>query len=526
MEPAAARIFEDPANDEVWYTGAGLPVEYSSIDMFDGIWSLQPYVPSSSSRGQQQQQLVENNFYAAATQHHGPIIEKAGAAAQESLQVDMPHDMKLKMYKDNPIQLFKEADDKLKDDIGTVNAKIHRYPLSIQELGEWYTIPRIVAIGPYHHWLEEVRHTENVKHVAAYHCINKSGRSVQEMYDAVVYTVEQIHARRLYSKNVMEGTGDDNFLPLMFLDACFLVMYMRQISGLPCDSKLYNFFESNTKDIAHDIMLLENQIPWPVVEAVMKYTSVPLEEFIANWKDGCLQDRADEVPANVVLDDSYKPPHLLGLLRFHIVRRRRSGTRTRVAGEGKMKSIPFSVSAIELAEMGINLRANETKQLADMGLTKKRIFFGELSMAPLSLDDLRASLLVNMAALELCTTPEFFDDDAEIEDSAVCSYLLLCMLVHRKEDVHQLRSKSILKGGAGLSKTNALKFFTNLQSLRLGRNCGYVMVEIESYRIKRKMRIKVYTFFRNNLKTILGVLSAIGAFAGILSSIKSLKGAH
>ncbi|CAN6363306.1 unnamed protein product [Urochloa humidicola] len=537
MEPSAAWgpcesqlancTVEEPADGEVWAPAAGgrLPVENSFINIYPDIWSLQPYLCCSSSGGQQQ--LVEYNYYAAATQQqYGLIFEKAAAAAQESLEVDMLHDMKMEIYKNNPIQLFKEADRKLEDDIGMVNAKIHRYPPSIQDIGDWYTLPRIVAIGPYYHWRQELRHTENVKHVAAYRCIKTSGHSVQDMYDAVVSAVEQIHARRLYSKDVMEGIGDDNFLPLMFFDACFLVMYMRQISCMPCDAKLYNFFESNAKDIAHDITLLENQIPWPVVEAVMKYTPVPLEEFIPKWRDGCLQDRVDEVPS-VGLHDSYRPPHLLGLLRFHIVGRSRK--KTKAEDLDKMKSIAISVSAIELSEMGINLKANKTTELGNMDLTMKPIFLGELSMPPLSLNDLRASLLVNMAALELCTTPDFFDNDnkAKDEDSAVCSYLLLlCMLVHRKEDVHQLRTKGILQGGGGLSNTNALKFFTRLQSLRFGRCCGHVMVQIESYRIKRQMRIKMYAFIRNNWKTIIGVFSAIGVFGSILSAIKSLKGAH
>ncbi|RCV38878.1 hypothetical protein SEVIR_8G186350v4 [Setaria viridis] len=493
MEPAAARTFEEPANDEVWDPAAGLPVEYaSSIDIF------------------------------AATQHDGPIVEQA--AAQESLEVDLLHDMEMEIYNNNPILVFQEKARKFKDDIGMMKMKIHRYPPSIQDLGDWYTVPRIVAIGPYHHRRQELRHTENVKHVAAYHCIKTSGRSVQDMYYAVVSAVAEIDARRLYREDVMEGIVDADFLPMMFFDACFLVMYMIKMSGMDCNATLYDFFEFSANEIDHDIMLLENQIPWPVVDALLKYTSVPLAKFVANWKDGRLQDWVDEVPS-VVLDDSYEPPHLLGLLRFYIVGRTRS--RTEVPGIGKMKSIQVSVSAMELAEMGINIRAKKTTELADMGLTKKRILFAELSMAPLSLNDLNASLLVNMAALELCTTPNFFYDEAEFEDSAVCSYLLLlCMLVNRKEDVHHLRTKGILQGGAGLTNTNALHFFTSLQSLRLGRCCGNIMVQIESYRIKRPMRIKVYAFVYNNWKTILKVLSVIGVFASILSAIHSLKGAH
>ena len=191
-----------------------------------------------------------------------------------------------------------------------------------------------------------------------------------------------------------------------------------------------------------------------------------------------------------------------------------------------MKSISFSAGAIELAEMGIFLTANETTELPDMGLARKWIIFAELSMAPLSLNDARASWLVNMAALELCTTPDFSDDKAEFEDSAVCSYLLLlCMLMHREEDVHELRTKGILQGGAGLNNKKTLDFFTSLQSLRLGRCYGLVMVQIASYRMNRPW-IKLYAFCYRNRKTIAWAGSAIAGFIGIITTLIKLKGAH
>ena len=191
-----------------------------------------------------------------------------------------------------------------------------------------------------------------------------------------------------------------------------------------------------------------------------------------------------------------------------------------------MKSISFSAGAIELAEMGIFLTANETTELPDMGIDRKWIIFAELSMAPLSLNDARASWLVNMAALELCTTPDFSDDKAEFEDSAVCSYLLLlCMLMHREEDVHELRTKGILRGGAGLNNKKTLNFFTSLQSLRTGSCYALVMIEIENYRNKRPW-IKVYAFLYNNWKYIVAVVSAFGGFIGIITALMRLKGAH
>lgn len=433
--------------------------------------------------------------------------------------------MVIKIHSD-PIHIFEKAARDFKDSVDTMRMKIHRYPASIRSLGDLYTIPKTVAIGPYNHGLDHLKQAEKVKHVAAYHCIRESGRSVQEIYDAVVSIAGD--ARRLYDTDVIDAIGDDVFLPMMFYDACFLVQYMVTCtSGLSqMDPALRSFFNANDDSIYRDIMQLENQLPWQVVEAVMRFRAVSLTEFVASVR-GCLQDRKipDEKPF-VLVDGSYDPPpppHLLGLLRFYIVGR----SDAKLPSLPETEAISFSVNAIELAEIGITLTANNmTTELIHMGVKKKKgHLFAELSLAPLSLDDTRASLLVNMAALELCTTPSF--QDAEDEASAVCSYLLLLgMMVDREEDVHELRRRRLLQGGGGHTNKAALKFLTSLQGLRLGSRYVRTMEEIESYKVKRWMRTKVHAFVYRNMKTIITVFSFTAAVVGILGTLKSLKVIH
>jgi len=129
---------------------------------------------------------------------------------------------------------------------------------------------------------------------------------------------------------------------------------------------------------------------------------------------GCLQDcKVSKEDPLFVLDDGYKPPHLLGLLRLYVVGRSKANLKP----PKETESISVSVSAIELAEIGITLKANETTELIDMGVKKRGALFSELYLPPLSLNRSRASWLVNMAALELCTIS--YLDDIKDEDSAV-----------------------------------------------------------------------------------------------------------
>ncbi|RCV39602.1 hypothetical protein SETIT_8G237200v2 [Setaria italica] len=448
------------------------------------------------------------------------LVEKV-PVEQESFEVDF-HDIDVKIN-DNLIREFEEEAQEFKVDMDMMRMKIHRYPPSLRAFDEWYSVPRMVAMGPYHHarpsFHDQLKQVEKVKRVAAYHCVRESGHSLEEVYGSVVSAAHD--ARHLYDKDVMRGIGDGDFLPMMFFDACFLVQYMLWCTthgASEMEASLSSFFDFNRKVLRHDLMLLENQLPWLVVETVMRFRPVDLVDFIADWR-AYLQDRKVLEGKPVVLDESYEPPHLLGLLRFYIVGRSSAKLQTRA----KIDSISVSVSAIELAEIGITLTAKHTTELIHMGVNKRGILSAELSLAPLSLDDERASFLINMAALELCTTPNFLD--AGEEDSAVCSYLLLLsMLVHREEDVQELRTKHLLQGGAGLINKDALDFFTGLQSLPLRGLCYVrVMVEIEKYKVKRRIWTKVHAFLYKNKKAIFTAFSVISVLVSIIGTLMSLK---
>ncbi|CAN6362439.1 unnamed protein product [Urochloa humidicola] len=469
--------------------------------------------------------LAFTEIFGSCPKTSGQLFEHA--ATQESFEVDLHNTQMMVHNNGSPIRVFEEKAHEFKVDMDMMKMRMHRYPPSVQALGESHTVPRLVAIGPYNHGRDQLKKAEKAKHVAAYHCIRESEQSVQEMYDAVVSVAYD--TRRLYDDDVMAGISDDDFLPMMFYDACFLVQYLvwRTSGSKNMDPSLRSFFDFNSKLIHRDVMLLENQLPWRVVATVMSFRPVPLEKLIAPWRH-YLRDRkvvAEQKPTSLALDDdSYEPPHLLGLFRYYVVGSSSSSSSiTKLPTLAKIASISISVSAIELAEIGITLKANETTDLAHMGLNKRGAFFAELSLAPLSLTDGRASRLINMAALELCTTSEFLH--ARAEDSAVCSYLrLLSMLVNREDDIHELRKKGILQGGSGLTNKEALDFFTGLQS-RLPEGPCYVltMIQIENYRVKKRMQIKVYAFVYRNIKTILTIITATAALVGIFGTLITLK---
>ena len=65
---------------------------------------------------------------------------------------------------------------------------------------------------------------ESTKHVAAWHFINDSSCSVEEVYGAVCEVADE--ARGHYDEDELRAFGENDFKPMMFYDGCFLLQYM------------------------------------------------------------------------------------------------------------------------------------------------------------------------------------------------------------------------------------------------------------------------------------------------------------
>ncbi|XP_044953539.1 UPF0481 protein At3g47200-like [Hordeum vulgare subsp. vulgare] len=429
-----------------------------------------------------------------------------------------------------PIQVFEEAVQPFRADyLDSMERKMHKFPPSLIDMdGTRYTAPVIVAIGPYHHGNSDVLEAEKMKHVAATQCMRESTRSPQEMYNAVFFVSPD--ARNLYYQDEEESAkfGDDNFLPMMFVDACFLVQFMRwyDVSEDDMDAALVIYFNANYEHICTDIMMLENQIPWVVVEAILGCmppapSPRPWEAFAIAMRRS-LKNQADDAKSKMddtVVARQYEPPHLLGLVWFYIVAKHKKEDLP--SGDWPMS---YSMTVAELADIGITFKPKKETEvgLVGMGLEKKPPIFRAISVQPLCLTNTNATWLINMAAFELCSTPDF--ENSYDENSDVCSYLqLFGMLLDQKKHVHDLREKDVIQGG-GLTSKDTLEFFTLIgKNMRIGRSYLRLIKEIERFKQKRRISIKMWLFGKKHGRTIAAVISAIGVIIGILSSLQALK---
>ncbi|WVZ93056.1 hypothetical protein U9M48_039071 [Paspalum notatum var. saurae] len=406
-----------------------------------------------------------------------------------------------------------------------LETKIHRFPPGLRAIeNPRYILPSFVALGPYHHGSPHLRHAEEeVKHAAAHYFCEQSGHSVEQVYEKILSIADQ--ARSCYDDDAVAHFSDAEFAEMMFLDGCFLLCYAtNEQPGL-----LYNRMTLSTGPcMLRDIFLLENQLPWLVLEALLTFSTSTSDSFYSFVAD--MPEFFDITPHSSGsgfqrVSRNYRPAHLLGLLRYYLCG----------GGSGMMHGDPaepdkehgeslqlfsLSSSAIELAEIGIELTASDRPWFADMSVqTDHQPFpFGQLSLTPLFLNDFTACWLVNMAAYEACVSTTYPSDGFLIS-----SYIsLLAMLMDKEEDVHELRSKHMVQ--SFFSNQQVLAFFKDIsRHLRLGHRYFLITEKIEQFKRQRRVRIGLHRFLYNNYKTIFTLLSIASVLVGIFRTLMSLK---
>ncbi|KAL6658408.1 hypothetical protein ACP70R_003994 [Stipagrostis hirtigluma subsp. patula] len=421
-------------------------------------------------------------------------------------------------------ELINKAFERLVCNVSMTQRRIHRFPQHLRGIGgkeNRYTEPCVVAIGPYHNGRPHLQEMEEVKQAAAYSFCNAPGRSFKEVYQKVFSVAGD--ARRCYDASSVAHLSDAALATMMFLDGCFLMQLMTK----PEDPPIVGRILSHGPRILKDVFLLENQIPWLVLEALMELRPVRVREWIFAQMPGlCIFQRnerivrsgamrflkkcrgiteektfgEDDESSSISQGDS-KPPHLLGVLRFIMICNMRPEKRDGVTcrfSAGSLRPL-LSSSAVYLSQIGVKLTVSTARWFADMDVRKRKPFFGELSLSPLFLNDLTACCLVNLVGLEAA---EAIDASSIRSDGfVVSSYVsMFAMLMDREEDVQHLRGKGVLS--SRFCDKQTLNFFKDLgRHLRPGFNYFATMEEIDKYMRERPGRIAVHKFLYNHYKS-------------------------
>ena len=122
--------------------------------------------------------------------------------------------------------------------------------------------PLVVSIGPYHHGKKELKEMEKLKAEMAGQFVKDSRLAAEEMYSKVKELVSD--ARKCYAEESTRQFNDEKFTQMLFLDGYFILQFLTDKLE---KQKLRN---EEVDSVTRDLLLLENQLPFDVLIALMR----------------------------------------------------------------------------------------------------------------------------------------------------------------------------------------------------------------------------------------------------------------
>ncbi|KAL9670037.1 hypothetical protein QQ045_007588 [Rhodiola kirilowii] len=411
--------------------------------------------------------------------------------------------------------------------------KIQKVPHMLRKIkaNEKCYEPLVVSLGPFHHGNPELEQMEKLKIVMAHRFVVGCKKPIRDIYNKVETVVDK--AKECYAAEALNGFDRLDFTKMMFLDGCFILQFIYSITSDADESetKTTMMMKSNDTAFVHrDLFLLENQVPFVVLDALMsiRFTHDERQNMFMRFFQGTqalppetrrylneimrifnsmltgITPKSDELGPDYNKPDDEphhpQPMHLLDHYRSQLVEEP-DRYRGRKISNSKWSSYR---SAKELKTVGIHFRPSRTQSFTDVSF-QSNLLSGTLWLPPLTVDDSTKSMLLNMVAYETCP-------DAP-DDFAVTSYIcLMDALIDQAEDVMELRSKGVLLNLLGSDQQVADLFNEIGNDLAPNPNAySAVKEEIENH-YRNKLNIWIAQWLHAHFSspwTVFGLLAAI-----------------
>ncbi|RDY03338.1 UPF0481 protein, partial [Mucuna pruriens] len=303
---------------------------------------------------------------------------------------------------------------------------IYRVPQSLRETNPKVYTPRIVCIGPFHRAGsvgKEDNIFESMEDLKLNYLKGFLNRTPLPMRDFVL-TLQNLEEeiRSCYAEPIKYNS--DDFLEMILIDACFIIeLFMR------CHT-FKNWVEKDLllqnpwmlTEIYHDLILLENQLPFFVLEKLYNLTGMNQEfPFL-------------QITFNYLKIGSYCPKHLTDLLRTSII----SSSEFHFEEAGECNEIKHLYRASKLLEAGLKFQLSPNENKLDLTYSSNQ---GLLAMPMLPIDDGTEIQFRNIVAFEQCHFPD---------TSIIIQYLrILGYLINTEKDVNILVDNKIIVNHLG-----------------------------------------------------------------------------
>lgn len=426
--------------------------------------------------------------------------------------------------------------------------------------------PDVVSIGPLHHGsgekFEKFEHMQNVKHWYLSKLLSRMNISVTELIERIDVVEFGTEARGFYAEP-LKDLNQNGFIEMMILDGCFLLeLFLRahvmklkrvltttdvntQVEQLGIDMQERENFEERVNAgiqildidndsifnmdcmvqyLCHDLLLLENQLPWFVLKRLYILTigrRKPNPEtsltYLVLYFFQTLSCLAQHCNGYSSCTSNKEILHILDLIRRSIV----DPFKEHKSVEGSSANFPH---ATLLSDAGVDFKngSNDCSKKKERGSNDDpgsimNITFknGVLTIPQLAISEMTEPLFRNLIAFEQC----YHDCRPKITSYA----LLMDTLIASSKDVHLLCKKEILLNW--LSAEDAFNFFENLytDTFVVGFCYEELCAELNKYHKRRRNKWRA-RFKKDYCSTPWKIISLIAAF--ILLGLTLLQTAY
>ncbi|XP_057959990.1 UPF0481 protein At3g47200-like [Malania oleifera] len=398
--------------------------------------------------------------------------------------------------------------------ISTEYCSIFKVPNILFQHNPKAYVPNAFSIGPLHHGKKHLKATEKIKLNYLHGLISREQILLNDLVEVVLGF--EVEARSRYAVPI--NMSIEKFVEILVVDGCFIVELLCKSANLvPRETGDPIFgMDSMMELLYHDLMLLENQVPWRVLELLFSESRA---FSVSPTGSSTLSRLAREFFGNIfswvlpldVVDDhcSYSHKHILDFLRDSFVSNSSSVlTEERISAQ----LIP---SATSLVAAGIRLKKADGTlgSILDIQFNK-----GVLEVPPFLITEITESLLRNLISFEQCS---------HNCTTRITSYaILLDSLINDTKDMDLLCQNKIIDNW--LNPEEAAQLFNKLYSNAFVHQFFYdkLCKEVNAYCDTKWHRWRAM-YVRNHFSTPWGIVSQILAtfflFISILQAIKTIK---
>ncbi|XP_068304071.1 UPF0481 protein At3g47200-like [Pyrus communis] len=371
-------------------------------------------------------------------------------------------------------------------------------------------VPQVVPIGPYHHGGKKFEAMEQIK-LWNLQCLLKREPTPDT---SLVKFVKEIRSREEFLRNCYDvklgnHLSSDQFVEMMVVDGCFLLEFIRRSNPISRYRDVLSMPEMLSM-VKNDLFLLENQLPWNVVDCLFNLTTTSKENSLHFLTSVLIAEVMHNRTIHKHSIQTWQFRHLLDNARDLLVG---SFSRNRDSLYKHWTPIP---SVTHLEESGVKFQPASSKTEL-LGIT----FDSQNGVMEIPLMRIGANtecVLRNLIAYERCSR----------KPNYILSYAtLLNQLIKSTEDLDSLFQKGIVV--TYLSKEDTVSLFNRLCNDTTSIPIVYSRLTLDVYRYNRDRWLRrwlagIKRDYLCNPQSVMSLFSNAVILALILTALQTVYG--